>query len=277
MTEPVIEPIVEEPVVEPPVEPSVEPSWKDGLPDDIKGEAGFSKFDADTMAGSYDKLYRSYGELQSKLGQKGIIKPKENATDDAWEAYHKELGKPESADKYELKVPGGVEPVSKEFEGVFRDAMLNANITQSQADKLYTEVLKMEQSSRAKMAANREKAMNEVSTNLKREWGADFAGNLAMAQKAIENFGGDGAKEFLDEHPEIGNNPFVVKLVHTMAKSMSEDVISKGGVSDLVTTPAQAKAKLADIDSNQNHPYWKGDKDAIKYYRGLLAVAEGIK
>ena len=264
-----------EEVVEPVVEAVVEPSWKDSLPDEIKNEAGFNRFEADTLAKSYEKLYKSYRGAESKLGQKGVIKPKEGASEEDWAAYHKALGKPDSPDKYELKAPDGTE-VAKEFTEMIKDVMHRANISQEQADLLYKETLLMEQASKNKMADDATKSFNESATELKREWGQDFGGNGQMVVRAIENFGGAGTKEYLEAHPDIANDPFIAKLVYNMAKNMSEDSISKGGVSDLVTTPTQAKVKLAEIDGDKTHPFWNGDKDAMKLYQGLLAVAEGL-
>lgn len=274
----VVDGVVDTPeaVVEPVVEAVVVPSWKDSLPDDIKGEAGFDRFEADTLAKSYEKLYQSYRSAESKLGQKGVIKPKEGADDKEVAEYYKALGKPDTADKYEVTAPEGAE-ASKEFTDTFKDIMLKSNISQEQADSLYKETLLMEQASKNRMADEATNTFNEASTELKREWGQDFAGNGQLVVKAVENFGGDGAKEYLEKNPEIANDPFLAKLIYSMAKNMSEDAISKGGVSALVTTPAQARVQLSEIDGNKEHPYWKGDRDAMKLYQGLIAVAEGIK
>ena len=133
-----------------------------------------------------------------------------------------------------------------------------------------------------KINDEREQLYNETANALKKEWGGNFDRNKALVAKAIDKFGGEAVKEYFNKNARIGNSPEITKLLYSMVSAMSEDIIEKGGVSDLVTTPAQAKARLAEIDAtsklplDQQHPYWKGDKDAVKEYQELIRIAEGV-
>lgn len=82
-------------------------SWFDGLPDDLKGDKSLDVYSKDPEGLS--KLIKSHNEAQKMLGQKGLVRPGEGATDEEKAAFDKQLRQlmnvPESADKYDMTVP----------------------------------------------------------------------------------------------------------------------------------------------------------------------------
>lgn len=76
------------------------PDWLAGLPDELKGDAGLARY------GSIEELARGHIETR-KVAASRIILPGEGASDADWAPVFNAIGRPESADKYEL--PDGVD------------------------------------------------------------------------------------------------------------------------------------------------------------------------
>lgn len=136
-----------------------------------------------------DALISSYRELEKHIGadKNDFIKmPKvaDGETPDYSEIYSR-LGRPESAEGYELS--------DSEFASAAREILFKAGITKSQAKELetwfndYSQNFKVttEEQRLAELEAKTSAAMD----SLKKEWGADFEKNQALAQSAVRKFG----------------------------------------------------------------------------------------
>lgn len=139
-----------------------------------------------------------------------------------------EAAKPEGApEKYDFKAPEGEhfnEKVIGAFEGIARELNLNNEGAQKVLDTV-APVLKAEQDAMIEQARQtwleQTKADPEVG-------GEKFNESLATAVKAVERFGGDELKSFLDE-TGLGNHPAVVKTFHKIGLAISEDNRLPGG------------------------------------------------
>lgn len=151
-------------------------------------------------------------------GQGNLAEGKENADD----AGKKDEGgdkstKSEVPEKYEFKVPEGVEldPVRvAEFENVAKTLQLS----QEQAQRLVD------------LAATREVQLQEQHLETVKGWGEEVAKdkvlgkpeNQAIARRAIDTFGGAELKQYL-ESTGLGNHPLLVKWAYEVGKATSED------------------------------------------------------
>ncbi|HEA0345081.1 TPA: peptidase [Salmonella enterica] len=138
---------------------------------------------------------------------------------------------PEGApEKYEFTAGEGVEldtEALKEFEPVAREL----NLTNEQAQKLvdaYPKILAGVQQRQAEAwQAQTEQWAADVKAD--KEIGGDkLTANLSAAQRALEQFGDQELKEYLDS-TGLGNHPALVKAFIKVGKAMSEDKVVTGG------------------------------------------------
>lgn len=259
----------QDPPVNPPVDPAADPQdppadskWFDNFSDDTRNDVGLKRFK------SAEEMFKSYRELETKIGAKGLIKPADDATDEKMEEYYRELGKPESSDKYELAMPEAFKdlPVDENAMGNIKDLLYKSNLSQDQAGKVFEGYMEMERvAAEKKVQADTESRQNSE-TELRKDWGEKFPENVSLAQKVAKQFGSEEGMKFLEEH-KGGNDPRLLKMLANIGKSLSEDTFGEKGNSSLGMTPSEAQAKINEINNNMDHPYWKaGDslhKEAV--------------
>ena len=73
-------------------------SWKDVISEEYRNDPNISKFT------EIDAFAKSYINATKMIGQDKMIVPNKNFTDDQWQEAYAKMGRPESADKYNLKI-----------------------------------------------------------------------------------------------------------------------------------------------------------------------------
>jgi hypothetical protein len=134
-------------------------------------------------------------------------------------------------EKYEFKAPDG-----KELDPAFADALTpvfkDMKLTQEQVSKLADTYNKFGVEAEKKAEADFQKHMADTAKThvdaIKKEWGADFDGNLKIAQRGLARlFDGEG-KRILDE-TGLGNHPQFLKAFLAVGKMIQEDTPPNGG------------------------------------------------
>ncbi len=123
----------------PPTDPQSENVFFDGLSEEnravnVNNVATLSKFK------SADELAKSYVNLESKIGEKGIILPKEGDPADR-ERYLNELGRPEAPEGYKLDTIEGLHEsitVTPESQAAFQVQAHKMGFTNEQTNELNT-------------------------------------------------------------------------------------------------------------------------------------------
>lgn len=109
------------------------PEWLGIFSDKAAGEGQTASRDWVKAKGfkDPDAMVSSYRELENQLrnGDK-IVLPKEGDSTEAIEAFHKAIGRPETADKYDLKLGDG-EEVNEDLANVMREAAFKAGVPAS--------------------------------------------------------------------------------------------------------------------------------------------------
>ena len=158
------------------------------------------------------------------------------------------LGRPEDANGYQ--VPEGMEafPAVAEMKAVAHKASLN----QQQFEAMLGNLAEIEQA-QAEQAANRRQASLDV---LKAEWGAAFDGKTEDVMKFLEH---EGAPSIFIEAAKNGmfggeEYKFFASLADRLVSG--EGDTNRGlGNHRTELTPAEIRAKQADIRNNPTHPY----------------------
>lgn len=222
--------------------------WRASLPPEIQKLPSLEKFkDPGSLA-------RSYVELQSKLGAKGVLLPKEgDAADKA--RFYSELGRPESADKYDLSK---IEERSKEWwpkdrESEFLKFAWESGFSNEHTQAALSWFAKGMAADRAQLeqatSARHEKTMGE----LKQKWGAAFDEKLKAVGRLFTSAAGgpDKAAEIesieLADGSVLGDHPVIVEMFSKLSELIREDVLEGGKLGRLGMTPEEAQTELARI------------------------------
>lgn len=157
----------------------------------------------------------------SDKGTRAEDKPDEGGKD------KQQTGAPE---KYAFQAPDGVEmdgEALKDFEPVAREL----NLTNGQAQKLVDAWPKILAGVQQRQAEAWQKQTEEWAADVKadKEIGGDkLTANISAAQRAIDQFGTDELKEYLNG-TGLGNHPELVKFCVKVGKSLSEDSMVTSG------------------------------------------------
>lgn len=260
------------PIAETPAQPVsvvIPENWKEALPEDLKTDPSLSSImDIQSLA-------KSYIHGQKMIGRDKIVIPDKFATDEDWRKVYQKLGVPESADKYEFKVPEGMD---EDFVKGFKDLAVKNGILPKQADKLF----EFYNSHVDKVISNNEaenKRIFEESVNgLKKEWGLGYERKLQAASGLFNQIADEESKKVFNESG-LGNNPVVIKMFAKLAEQMGEDkFVNANNIGSVGLTPSEAQQKINDIYGNKDHPYYNkshpSHKDALNEMTKLFeAVA----
>ncbi len=154
-------------------------SWRTGIADEYRSVAEKFTSPADVV--------KSYAELERKLGG-SVTPPGDGAGEDEMNAFYRRIGRPDSADGYDIKPFEGVpeevhdDPANVEVRNRFLNAAHGAGLTQDQAqaviDFYYGEV------AGAAHAAD----TAGLEADLRREWGSDYEKNVQYGERAFQAF-----------------------------------------------------------------------------------------
>lgn len=216
--------------------------WADALSADAQGDTpsnrdwvkakGFK--DADALASSYREAERAL-----RVGGK-IEVPKEGATSEQIEAFHKAIGRPEKPDDYVVKLPDGVQgEIDERLVGSYRDAAFKAGLPAGMAQSLGDWYIEQQLDQDRKVVADR----NRETQELFGEWGQQKDPNLAMCNRAAAKLGLD-AGAIADIQKGFGAKN-TLNLMLKLGQGLAEDaMLDGGGRQKFGVTGAEARAQL---------------------------------
>jgi len=222
-------------------------NWKDSLPDDLKADPSL------TSIMDIQSLAKSYVHGQKMIGRDKIIIPDKFATEEDWGKVFQKLGVPESVDKYDFKVPEGMDD---DFVKGFKELAVKNGILPRQADKLF-EFYNSHVDKVISTNESENKRIFEESVNgLKKEWGQGYERKLQAASGLFNQVADEDSKKIFNESG-LGNNPFVIKMFAKLAEQMGEDkFVNANNMGSMGVTPAEAQLKINEIYGNKDHPYY---------------------
>lgn len=156
------------------------------------------------------------------------------------EAETKPTEKEGAPEKYEFKAPEGAaldDKVSEAFAEVARELDLPQDAAQKVIDRVAP--LMAQRQAEALTAARAQWA--ETTTADKEIGGAKLTENLAVARKALDQFGTPELKTLLQESG-LGNHPEIVRAFYRAGKAISEDKFVAGSIGRSGTTRDAASA-----------------------------------
>ncbi|MGD1878334.1 MAG: hypothetical protein ACFB13_12655 [Kiloniellaceae bacterium] len=183
------------------------------------------------------EVVKSYAALQSRLGR-SVVKPGPDAGPEELASYRRQLGVPESAEGYEVRLPEdlpaalradpGGEALQQDFLKAMHEAGASNAVVQKALDWYYGNAAQG-LAQQEKTAAERRA---EAEASLRQEWGGDHDRNLTFAQRAVQTFGDDAFVAFLESQEvggvKLGDHPAFVRAFAAIGRSMGEDVPLSG-------------------------------------------------
>jgi hypothetical protein len=224
------------------------------LPEDLRENPSLKDFK------DVGSLAKSYLDTKTKIGGMTTV-PAADAGAEAWGKLYDRLGRPETADKYELKLPEVQgQTFSPEAMKAFRDHAHETGLTSKQAQANMDWYMKVFQGQvEASSAALAEAAGASVS-ELRKEWGGEYDKNMGQVDRALAQFFGEVESKQL--RALSAANPKLMKSLAEIGGTISESAgkgdTMKGDTGDL--TAEDAKTKIKEIRENKDHPYHDKNK-----------------
>jgi len=225
-----------------------ETNFKDLIPEGFKEEKALDNFN------NMEDFVKSYLHAQKLVGADKIPVPNKHATEEDWNEVFKKLGAPESPEdyKYDLKD----QELDSQQVSEFNKAAHKLGLLPKQAEgliKFYNEMNGNIASSQEETAAQ---AQLQTETELKAEYGPQFAKRLDQAKKlAVNSLGSDFLENtYLKDGSRLGDNIKVIKAFSDLANKLSEDEIIKGDGSEYMT--AKDIEKEINELTQEGSAYW---------------------
>jgi len=223
----------------------------DVLPEEIRSDGALAPHIKEGKL-DYAGLAKSYVHAQKLVGADKVVLPKPDAPREEWDAFFKRLGRPDEPTGYELAAPEGVEYKADEAtDKWFRETAHRLGLSRTQANELFAEYVKFADAELRQAAQATEQQRAEALSTLQREYGTALQEKVAVAQKAVEFFGGDDLKTFLDESG-LGDHPALVKAFVKIGEAMSEDTLGPAvHPARFGYTPEAAQRRIAELRADE--------------------------
>lgn len=241
--------------------------WKEQLPEDMRGDPSLKNI-ADVPG-----LAKSFINAQGMVGADKVVIPKDGASDEEMTAFYTKLGRPESAEKYEIKNPDNMPedfPLSEDLVKGFRGASHKLGLTPAQVSGMYNWFLEDEIKTFSDAKRENEEAVASATKQLRLDWGKAFDTKVNQIETMINTYGDDDLRNYLKE-TGVNNDARFIRFLGKVAENFGEDTLKgKGRMGFDVMTPEAAQARIAEL---------KGDKDFMARYQNKdnTIRAEAVK
>ena len=228
------------------------------LPEAYRADPMFKNFGSlEDMAKSYVSAAKMVGLDKAQL----LRIPSEDTPEAMAEVWNK-LGRPETADKYEIKafeqVKDYIDPDKvTAIKEIAHKHGVPAKALEALGEWYANDIAGV-------LGASKEAEDNRIAEYqavAKQEFGAAYEEKIALAQKAVKSFGGDELIKVISENEVAFEHPAVIKAFAAMGEQMAkiatqtkEDngFLPSNGASSGHMTPSEAKAELAALESSDN-------------------------
>ena len=239
-----------------------EVNFKDLIPENFREEKSLNNFN------NMEDFVKSYLHAQKLVGADKIPVPNKHATEEDWNEVFKKLGAPNSPEDYKYNFKD--EEVDQQSVQEFNKTAHRLGLLPKQAEgliKFYNEMNVNNAASQEEQAA---KAQMNVETELKKEYGPQFAKRLDQAKRlAVNSLGQDFLENtYLKDGSRLGDNLTVIKAFSNLADKLSEDPIIQGDGSSYMTAKDIEK-EIGEL-TQEGSDYW--DKSHVNHDKSVNEV-----
>jgi len=230
--------------------PAPQSTWKDSISEEFRSDPSIEKFT------EIDALAKSYINATKMIGQDKLVIPNNNSTDDQWSEVYSKLGRPESADKYELDSKSETVPMDEGAIKSFAEQSHKLGLNNKQAQGILEFYKNNMEGTAQQSKIDTETAQVQSEQQLRQEWGRDFEGKVKQAGAlAKANIDPDVLDMQLQNGIRLGDHPEIIKGFAKIASMMSEDKIL-GTESENVNTTKDLESEIAAIMNDKTGPYY---------------------
>ena len=261
-------------------------AWKEHVPefarnwDEVKNAESFGDF-------------MSWADNARSLVGQSVRVPSEEAGQDDWDAFSaklleknanvmmkprnaeevaaamKALGRPDESAAYNFEVEG-YQPDTDRLASMKQMAH-DANMTTDQFNSFMSGMAKAELEAGQAQALSQTESMN----GLRQEWGAAFDQNVNQVQNFLSRM--DAPASFRNAERDGLFDSGDYKFLHDLSERVGGEGSPGAGNSGEthVMTPADAKARIAEIRANKEHAYHRGDQEAMEQMLTLQRMSTG--
>ena len=235
--------------IEQPV-PTVAKSWKEAIPEELRNDPNISKFT------ELESLAKSYVNATRMIGQDKVAIPNNNSTEDQWNEVYDKLGRPESADKYQLDVKSDVVPLDESAVKSFAENAHKLGLNNKQAQGILEFYKNSMEGSAQQNQVDMETAQAQAEQELRKEWGRAYEDNIKKAGAVAKaNMDANILDMQLKDGTRLGDHPSIIKGFANIANILSEDKLVSTE-SESVSQGIDYSAEISKIVNDRDGPYW---------------------
>jgi hypothetical protein len=204
-----------------------------------------------------ETLGKNYTNAQSLVGKKGIIKPAENAGDDAWNTYHKSMGRPDDSAGYDLDE---LEGMSKDLDMTtikddFQKKMFESNVDNKSANTAWNYVQELINNGQQSGTEEYQQRISTEQKALDKEWGLAKSEKIELAKSVLAKFADDDTRKFFVQSG-LNKEPKIAKFLASVGAELSEDSLKSNAIPNGIPTPQEAEARIDKIISENEIAYY---------------------
>ena len=231
-------------------QPVVAKSWKEAIPEELRNDPNISKFT------ELEALAKSYVNATRMIGQDKVAVPNNNSTEDQWNEVYDKLGRPESADKYQLDVKSDIVPLDDGAIKQFAENAHQLGLNNKQAQGILEFYKNSMEGSAQQSKIDNETAQANAEQELRKEWGSNYENNIKKAGSiAKANMNPEVLDMELKDGTRLGDHPAIIKGFANIANLMSEDKLVSTE-SENVSQGTDYEAEISKIVNDRDGPYW---------------------
>lgn len=227
--------------------PSPPADWRAGFPEDLRTNATIQN--ASTPLDAAKMLIHA----ESLVGADKVPIPQKTWTDEQKRDFFNKIGCPEKGEDYLLPqdgLPQGMEIDTARIDA-FRPTALRLGITDQQFAGLVRWQMEAQATEAQETVTMGEKAYEESTTELRTKWGDAYDQEVAFAQHAVNEFGGEELRDVLVE-TGLDNLPALVIAFNKVGKMIARDEIIGTGPRSLLHTPESAKIAIGEKQQDKD-------------------------
>ncbi len=248
-TTPTTEETKQETQIEQPV-PTVAKSWKEAIPEELRNDPNISKFT------ELEALAKSYVNATRMIGQDKVAVPNNNSTEDQWNEVYDKLGRPESAEKYQLDVKSDIVPLDDGAIKQFAENAHQLGLNNKQAQGILEYYKNSMEGTAQQERIDTETEQANAEAELRKEWGRSFDENIKKAGAVAKaNMNPEILDMELKDGTRLGDHPAVIKGFANIANLMSEDKMIGTG-EDNQTSGRDLDSEISSLVNDRDGPYW---------------------
>ena len=231
-------------------QPVVAKSWKEAIPEELRNDPNISKFT------ELEALAKSYVNATRMIGQDKVAVPNNNSTEDQWNEVYDKLGRPESAEKYQLDVKSDIVPLDDGAIKQFAENAHQLGLNNKQAQGILEFYKNSMEGSAQQSKIDNETAQANAEQELRKEWGSNYENNIKKAGSiAKANMNPEVLDMELKDGTRLGDHPAIIKGFANIANLMSEDKLVSTE-SENVSQGTDYEAEISKIVNDRDGPYW---------------------